>query len=434
MPQLPVSLSTFRPVFGHEDEENQIKHKLGAVIDVVADFGATGNNTDDDTTAIQNAIANLSDGDTLIFPRPSTAYKISDTLLFDSQKNIKIHFQGARNDIQWAGDATSPLFHLRGCRDFEIRGIKAQSTASTPLAEGFRVETLSGQTSTNHRFDDVVFNGTTNGLDYGWRFITGTGGDSNNDLCKFVNCHVLNYAEAAWSFEHSQSKAHNLYHCSWNSNSNGKYGVTTALGTSTQGGSFQAMDCFGGFSTVADFYVGAANDGIKVRGGNFEGSNRLYLDASAASSRHSVHLIGVDWAAANIDADTKAVIYKRRGPFVMIGCNVGANSVNTVTLDVTSSSAEVAAVAIGNTIRTDSSTPFTGDWSFRAANLLDDGNNRTVIEDMWAGDKAGISFFDNTVQSQAAANADTSGATLGQLETEVNELKQLLRDYGLMAT
>jgi hypothetical protein len=32
-----------------------------------------------------------------------------------------------------------------------------------------------------------------------------------------------------------------------------------------------------------------------------------------------------------------------------------------------------------------------------------------------------------------AANADTSGATLGQLETEVNELKALLRAQGLLA-
>ena len=31
-----------------------------------------------------------------------------------------------------------------------------------------------------------------------------------------------------------------------------------------------------------------------------------------------------------------------------------------------------------------------------------------------------------------AANADTSGATLGQLETEVNELKALLRTFGMI--
>lgn len=36
------------------------------------------------------------------------------------------------------------------------------------------------------------------------------------------------------------------------------------------------------------------------------------------------------------------------------------------------------------------------------------------------------------VETQAA-NPDTSGATLGQLETEVNQLKAVLRTFGLIA-
>lgn len=36
-------------------------------------------------------------------------------------------------------------------------------------------------------------------------------------------------------------------------------------------------------------------------------------------------------------------------------------------------------------------------------------------------------------RAPAAANADTSGATLGQLETEVNELKAVLRSFGIIA-
>jgi len=45
-----------------------------------------------------------------------------------------------------------------------------------------------------------------------------------------------------------------------------------------------------------------------------------------------------------------------------------------------------------------------------------------------------IGFFGANPVTQRPANADTSGATLVALETEVNELKQLLRDYGLLAT
>lgn len=43
-------------------------------------------------------------------------------------------------------------------------------------------------------------------------------------------------------------------------------------------------------------------------------------------------------------------------------------------------------------------------------------------------------FGVGTTATQQAANADTSGATLGQLETEVNELKAVLRSFGLIAT
>ena len=41
-------------------------------------------------------------------------------------------------------------------------------------------------------------------------------------------------------------------------------------------------------------------------------------------------------------------------------------------------------------------------------------------------------FFGADLTSQPAANADTSGATLGDLETEVNQLKAVLRTWGLI--
>lgn len=45
-----------------------------------------------------------------------------------------------------------------------------------------------------------------------------------------------------------------------------------------------------------------------------------------------------------------------------------------------------------------------------------------------------LAFFNATPVVQQAANADTSGATLAALETEVNELKATLRTFGLIAT
>lgn len=43
-------------------------------------------------------------------------------------------------------------------------------------------------------------------------------------------------------------------------------------------------------------------------------------------------------------------------------------------------------------------------------------------------------FGIGTTATQQAANPDTSGATLGDLETEVNQLKAVLRAFGLIAT
>ena len=43
-------------------------------------------------------------------------------------------------------------------------------------------------------------------------------------------------------------------------------------------------------------------------------------------------------------------------------------------------------------------------------------------------------FGVGTTATQQAANPDTSGATLVQLETEVNQLKAVLRAFGLIAT
>jgi hypothetical protein len=45
-----------------------------------------------------------------------------------------------------------------------------------------------------------------------------------------------------------------------------------------------------------------------------------------------------------------------------------------------------------------------------------------------------VGFYGAAPISQPAANPDTSGATLGALETEVNQIKALLRSLGLMAT
>jgi hypothetical protein len=84
-----------------------------------------------------------------------------------------------------------------------------------------------------------------------------------------------------------------------------------------------------------------------------------------------------------------------------------ANPVLTGTVIISGSAAITAALTVGTTMN------FSGTLNH-------------------AGGTAG--FFGTTPISQPAANADTSGATLPDLEIEVNQIKALLRSLGLMAT
>jgi hypothetical protein len=71
----------------------------------------------------------------------------------------------------------------------------------------------------------------------------------------------------------------------------------------------------------------------------------------------------------------------------------------------------------------------------RVAILASDftGTDREGLRVESDGTQALVGFFGGTAVARPAAIADTAGATLAALEAEVNKLKQLLRNYNLMA-
>ena len=78
-----------------------VQTKLRQSVSVV-DFGAIGNGTTDDTTAIQTAINNASLGCDIVFPAAPNGYLISSTITLN--RNVRLVFQGAR-----AVTATGPV-------------------------------------------------------------------------------------------------------------------------------------------------------------------------------------------------------------------------------------------------------------------------------------------------------------------------------------
>lgn len=70
---------------------------------------------------------------------------------------------------------------------------------------------------------------------------------------------------------------------------------------------------------------------------------------------------------------------------------------------------------------------FLGGITINGNGIVDPADGSVILS------KTAVGFYGVPGVAQPAANADTSGATLGQLETEVNQLKALLRSVGLMA-
>jgi len=103
----------------------------------VSAYGAKGDGTTDDTTAIQNAInaATAAGGGTVVFPYPSNYYRVSSKITLDS--NITLLGLGDRPLIYNDGDTAEPIFEAVGTpssrkSDIKIENLSIRNgTAST---------------------------------------------------------------------------------------------------------------------------------------------------------------------------------------------------------------------------------------------------------------------------------------------------------------
>ena len=146
-------------------------------------------------------------------------------------------------------------------------------------------------------------------------------------------------------------------------------------------------------------------------------SNEQLRDSEAVSViGRSANSVG---APADIEASANDQFLVRRANVLGFGGLVDADIPATLARD-TEVTAAITALNLGT-----ASTQNTG-TSGATVPLLNGTNVHTSGQF--------TAFGVGTTATQQAANADTSGATLGQLETEVNELKAVLRAFGLIAT
>jgi hypothetical protein len=154
-------------------QERSVKSKLGEFVSV-KDFGAVGDGTADDTTAIQNAINSLSPRGGTIFI-PAGTYKITASIVIgngdggaaESAKNsVKIIGAGAGFAVfgnlvptifNYAGVSTaSPILDIRGkISDCEVNGI---FFACNGLSAGIRAQSFSGSKFENLKISNPKSN------------------------------------------------------------------------------------------------------------------------------------------------------------------------------------------------------------------------------------------------------------------------------------
>src|SRR5437867_3592943 len=122
-----------------------------AAIRDVTVYGATGNGTTDDTAAINNAIAALQSGDTLLFP--AGTYKVTGQLNINVP-NVKV--DGSNNAATISLHASSAGLHFGSvsCISCSLGTKAALSTTANELATSLTTTASIGTTAGSYIFVD----------------------------------------------------------------------------------------------------------------------------------------------------------------------------------------------------------------------------------------------------------------------------------------
>lgn len=246
---------------------------------------------------------------------------------------------GTTSDItdgtaHWAwhmeGDGV-PIIQVRNAQYVTIRDMEIQGyTVAPPIA---CIDSVSNSLSyvfvpTGNRFVNLAIGGgsASSGLpnmaDYGVRYRLSAGSlDYNNSEGYHENLNITCCRIAAWSAQHTQSKAHTLINCNFNECGNG-------ISTMPAGGGFTWLNGNMGNIGTSElqygicFRLGAPNDPILILGMNSEGCKRLLFvnDGVGGASPYAVTMKNVRFACNDMIEDGRIVDFRFPGPLVIEGC------------------------------------------------------------------------------------------------------------------
>lgn len=298
-------------------------------------FGAYGNDSNDDTVAInywiQSALQENCRAKHELYMEQGL-YKVTSTIKLVAS-HLKMSGAGGFEESSavfvWRGNTTDPMFdlHVRECyfSDFVIcpgtalwagvRFIWRSDVTSTvffvPSHSTFeRIHWITSQPSPGPFFTYcVVFAGADT--------VPNTI-DENNEGHKFIYCNFFKFTEAAVYFDgYSQAKSIYFFEPNMNAgDSNGKHLIQGSANGSQ--GWYLVKGGMGGYSTVSDFHLGPTSEKVDIDGFNSENSVRfLTTEFNNQLLPWPVTIRNCRWDSYNVASDGEIIQFGYNGPLIV---------------------------------------------------------------------------------------------------------------------
>lgn len=298
-----------------------------------ADYGAVGDNGNDDTASFQAMFtAAIAAKGRVYIPRAPAYWKLSSTVTLQpasgAQFNLDIESNGGFDNIQWAGGSNTSIFRTLGWKRSKMQGVQARIATAVSNVVVWDIDGIAGSYGSSAQLslwgNHITFTSAPSNC-HGWRI-----GHSSDDTVDFSyidwhNCTVFSTVGAlaghvGWRIESANSLDFQWF------GGGGQYltvGVTTDAGTGavgTSGGPTMFFYGFGNTNCATDFAFHAYGTYV-ITGGRSEVGQRFLDIGQQGQGGADVHVMGHTLAAY---APSDGIIFNVQGgsSLILDACEV----------------------------------------------------------------------------------------------------------------
>lgn len=366
-----------------------------ATLNVQDDYGAVGDGSTDDTAAIQSAIDDAGNGDTVYIP--TGEYRVQ------SGGRAAVSLDNAADNLTVAGDGSGTVLRL-------------DRTGGLPGAMG--TGSIGSTSWTTITIRNIVFDGNRSNNGESFAFTWGGDGTTTGKDILMEDCVFENAVRSGLSFHGDGLSRVTLRRCTGRNNGNHGFNPIGTGEGSPSDPEIVMLDCkavnndgvgtdFHGGNHICDGYYGSGNENGTKCGARHGLINHLtFRNANLTDSNHFGFYVSIsdDSLSYSMEFDTVQVVnagthgirmeddssWQITGPVRVDGCGGGSNSYNILIADHASVDASNATIATQNA----QSGPGLKGWcddtstigTFRHANnpggAYDDGKDTLTINSM----------------------------------------------------